>query len=189
MPSDYQGSLKGQLLVAMPTLMDPNFHKTVTCICAHDDTGALGIVINRQDVSLAGKDLFSELKISYSPLAESIPVHIGGPVHINELFILHGPPFDWKGCLQITANLAMSNTIDILESIAMGRGPEHFIISLGCAGWGGGQLEYELKENTWITSELYEEALFEWTVDERWGMVLDKNGVDPVGLSPTAGHA
>jgi len=83
----------------------------------------------------------------------------------------------------------MSNTRDILESIAGGQGPEQFVISLGCAGWGGGQLEYELKENTWITSQIYEEALFNWSVDERWGKVLHENGVDPVGLSHTAGHA
>lgn len=186
---DHQGFLKGQFLVAMPFLADPNFHKTVTCICAHDASGALGIVINRRDVALTGKDIFSELEVAFSPEAESIPIHIGGPVHINELFILHGPPFSWKGCHQITATLAMSNTRDILESIAGGHGPEQFIIFLGCAGWGSGQLEYELKENTWITSQIYEEALFNWSVDERWGKVLHKNGVDPVGLSRTAGHA
>ena len=106
MPSDYRGSLKGQFLVAMPSLADPNFYKTVTCICAHDASGALGIVINRRDDSLTGKDIFSELGIAFSTAAESIPVHIGGPVHMNELFILHGPPFDWKGCHRVTANLA-----------------------------------------------------------------------------------
>ena len=189
MPLDYRGSLKGQLLVAMPFLADPNFHKTVTCICAHDASGTLGIVINRQDLSLTGEDICAELKIAFSSKAKLIPIHIGGPVHSNELFILHGPPFGWKGCHQITPTLAMSNTRDILESIAMGQGPEQFIISLGCAGWGGGQLEHELKENTWITSQIYEEALFNWSVDDRWERVLDKNGVNPVGLSHTAGHA
>ena len=173
----------------MPSLADPNFHKTVTCICAHDASGAVGIVINRQEAGLTGKEIFSELEIPFSSAVESIPILIGGPVHINELFILHGPPFDWERSHQINATLAMSNTRDILSSIAKGQGPRQFIISLGCAGWGGGQLEYELKENSWITSQIYEDALFKWPFEERWEKVLHKNGVDPVGLSHTAGHA
>lgn len=189
MPAEYQGSLKGRFLVAMPFLADPNFHKTVTCICAHDASGALGLVINRQDAALTGKDIFSELKIPSIARTEAIPIHIGGPVHINELFILHGPPFSWMGCYQIASTLAMSNTRDIVESIAAGRGPEQFIIALGCAGWGGGQLEYELKENTWMASDIYEDALFSWPVDDRWEKVLHVNGIDPLVISQTAGHA
>ncbi len=187
--SDYPGSLKGQFLVSMPLLVDPNFHKTVTCICEHDMSGALGIVINRLDITLTGQDIFTELGIDFTKESKSIPIHIGGPVHINELFVLHGPPFDWNGCHLITETLAMSNTLDILTSIARGKGPEHFIISLGCAGWGGGQLEYEIKENTWITSRIYDDALFKWEVNRRWERVLQKNGIDPMGISHTAGHA
>lgn len=189
MPSEYQGSLKGRLLIAMPFLADPNFHKTVTCICAHDASGALGVVINRQDADLTGKDIFSELKIKSTAEVDAIPVHLGGPVHMNELFILHGPPFDWVGCHMITPTLAMSNTRDILESIAGGKGPDQYIIALGCAGWGGGQLEYELKENTWMTSDIYEKAVFNWPVVDRWDKVLNKNGINPTVISQTAGHA
>jgi putative transcriptional regulator len=173
----------------MPLLADPNFHKTITCICEHDISGALGIVINRLDITLTGQDIFTELGIDFTKETESIPIHMGGPVHMNELFVLHGPPFDWNGCHPITATLAMSNTLDILTSIARGKGPEHYIISLGCAGWGGGQLEYEMQENTWLTSRIYDDALFKWKVEERWEKVLRKNGIDPMGISHTAGHA
>jgi putative transcriptional regulator len=186
---DYPGSFKGQLLVAMPLLADPNFHKTVTCICDHDISGALGIIINRPDITLKGRDIFSELGIEFVKATESVPIYMGGPVHMNEIFILHGPPFGWEGCLPITATLAMSNTLDILKSIALGEGPEHFIISLGCAGWGSGQLEVEIQENSWLTSRMFESALFKWEAKDRWKKVLDKNGIDPMGLSHTAGHA
>ena len=189
MSSGYQGSLKGRFLIAMPFLADPNFHKTVTYICAHDALGALGIIINRQDTALKSGDIFSELNLRTSPDSQNIPIHIGGPVHMNELFILHGPPFHWEGCHQISESIAMSNTKDIITAIADGNGPTNFIISLGCAGWGGGQLEYELKENTWMTSDLIEDAVFSWPVDDRWGRVLRENGIDPMVISKTAGNA
>ncbi len=189
MKSAYPGSLKGLLLVAMPVLTDPNFNKSVTCICEHDGGGALGIIVNRPDPTLRGRDIFNELSMAFTPATGAIPIHIGGPVHANEVFILHGPPFDWEGCHLITATMALSNTPDILQSIAAGKGPADYLVSLGCAGWGGGQLEAELKENTWLTSRIYEDAVFKWEPDNRWKKVLQKNGINPTGLSSTAGHA
>jgi putative transcriptional regulator len=123
------------------------------------------------------------------PGAESIPIHIGGPVHIGEIFLLHGPPFDWEGCLMITTSLAMSNTRDILEEVAMGRGPKSFIIALGCAGWGPGQLESEIKQNAWLTSPVFEDIIFEIPIETRWEGALKKIGVEPALLLDTAGHA
>ena len=117
--------LKGQMLMAMPGLVDPNFLKTVTCICEHSEAGALGIIINRIHPFFSAKEIFKELGIEHTKEAESIPVHIGGPVHIGEIFILHGPPFDWEGCVKITPTLALSNTKDILEAIACGEDINH----------------------------------------------------------------
>jgi putative transcriptional regulator len=189
MASNYPGSLKGHFLMAMPGLLDPNFSQTVTCICEHTDQGAMGIVINRILESLRAKNIFDELSIRCSRNAEDLPVYIGGPVHSGELFILHGPPFTWGATLQVTASLGLSNTSDILEAIAAGRGPESFLISLGCAGWGPGQLEHEIKENAWLTQPVFEENIFVLPFYERWAAALKKMGVDPVVLSDTAGHA
>ena len=100
-------SLKGQFLIAMPGLADPNFFQTVTCISEHTSAGAVGIVINRVHDTLKAHTIFQELKMEYGPGAESIPVHIGGPVHMNEIFVLHGPPANWEGSLSITSSLAM----------------------------------------------------------------------------------
>ncbi len=181
--------LKGQVLMAMPGLADPNFSKTVTCICEHSKAGALGIIINRIHPFLSAKEIFKELGIEHTKEAESIRVYIGGPVHIGEIFILHGPPFDWEGCVKITPALALSNTRDILEAIARGEGVKSFMIALGCAGWGEFQLESELKANTWITSPLSEELVFEVPVELRWERAMKIIGIDPMQLSGTVGSA
>ena len=189
MENEIPVSLKGQFLMAMPNLADPNFHQTVTFICEHTSEGAVGIVVNRVHPPLSGKDIFDELKIEYLPGAESIPIHIGGPVHINEIFVLHGPPFGWEGCRMITPSLALSNTKDILEALSMGRGPKSFIITLGCAGWGPGQLESEIKQNAWLTAPVSEDIIFQLPLEARWKGAVKKVGIDPALLSNTAGHA
>ena len=189
MEKEYQGTLKGQFLLSMPSLLDPNFHQTVTCMCEHNSEGAMGLVVNRVHEGLTAQDMFEELKIDYAEGAESILVHMGGPVHISELFVLHGPPFDWEACLKITPTLAMSNTRDIIESVALGQGPDSFIITLGCAGWGPGQLEAEIKENAWLNYPIFEENIFKMPVETRWEEAVKKMGINPALLSDTAGHA
>lgn len=182
--------LKGQMLMAMPNLADPNFSKTVTCICEHTEAGALGIVINRIHPFISAKEIFKELKIDYVTEAESIRIFIGGPVHVGELFILHGPPFHWKGCINITPTLALSNTRDILESIARGEGVvSAFLVALGCAGWGQLQLESELSANAWLTGPVADELLFEVPIESRWDRAMELIGIDPMKLSNATGSA
>lgn len=189
MTDDFVNSLAGQLLLAMPGLQDPNFTQTVTCICEHNRAGALGLVINRVHPSLCGKEIFEELDIPYVPAAESVPIHLGGPVHVGEIFILHGPPFEWKGCLRFTADFGLSTTRDVLEAIAGGTGPKDFIIAVGCAGWGEEQLESEIKQNAWLTCAADAALLFEIGIDARWDQSMARLGIDPVLLSDDAGHA
>jgi putative transcriptional regulator len=189
MENNYPGSLKGQFLLAMPGLADPNFSQTVTCICEHNQEGAMGLIVNRIHPELSAKDIFEELKIKSSARSASILIHLGGPVHIGEIFVMHGPPFDWEACFMITPSLAMSNTRDILEAIAADKGPKSYIIALGCSGWGPGQLEAELKENAWLTFPVFEENIFELPVETRWEEAVKKIGIDPALLSNFAGHA
>ena len=189
MSDDHASSLGGQLLLAMPGLRDPNFTQTVTCICEHNRGGALGLVINRVHASLSAKEIFEELDIPYAPAVESAPIHLGGPVHLGEIFILHGPPFEWKGCLRFTPDLAMSTSRDVLEAIALGRAPKDFIIAVGCAGWGADQLESEIKQNSWLTCSADAELLFGTPVEARWEQAMSRIGIDPVLLSDDAGHA
>ena len=183
------GSLKGHFLLAMPGLRDPNFHLTVSIICEHNEDGAVGIVVNRVHANLSGEDIFKELQIDYGPKASLMPIHIGGPVHIGEIFMIHGPPFDWESCLMVTPTIAMSNTRDIVESVAMEKGPELFILSLGCAGWGPGQLEAEIKDNAWLTYPAMDEIIFNWPIENRWEEAVKRMGINPALLSDTAGNA
>jgi putative transcriptional regulator len=182
-------SLKGQLLTAMPELKDPNFAKSVICVCEQTNVGAMGIVINRIHPGVTGKDLFKELKLDYEPEIGEIPIHVGGPVHLGQVFIMHGPPFGWEGCLRISDTLALSSTIDVLAALALGRGPRAYMVILGCAGWGPGQLEAEILENIWLTAPMSESLLFRWPVNERWDQVMRMMGIDPALLTGTAGHA
>ncbi len=189
MAHDDPDTLRGQLLLAMPSLQDPNFTQTVTCISEHTPEGALGIVVNRVHPSLSGADIFKELQVPHTPQAGAVPIHLGGPVHVGEIFILHGPPFAWQGCLVFTAQLALSTSRDVLEAIAMGRGPGDFMIAVGCAGWGANQLESEILQNAWLTCPASHEILFTTPVETRWQEALSRMGIDPVLLSEAAGHA
>jgi putative transcriptional regulator len=189
MSSTYAGSLKGHFLVAMPGLVDPNFSQTVTCICEHNEQGAMGIVINRLHENLHMQDILDELSIRGEIAADSIPIHAGGPVHDGELFILHGLPLEWEASLMVTPSLALTNTRDVLEAIAARRGPKDYMVSLGCAGWGPGQLETEIKENAWLTHPVFEEPIFVLPVAVRWAETLRRIGVNPAMLSDIAGHA
>lgn len=182
-------SLKGHFLAAMPLLMDPNFRQTVTCICEHTASGAMGVVINRLIPDLVAGNIYRELEIRSDPEADGVAIHMGGPVHLNQIFILHGPPFGWRGTFMVTPDLALSNTLDLLTAIAKAEGPSNYLIALGSAGWGPGQLEMELRENAWLSAPIAPDIVFKSPLEDRWSATLRTMGIDPMGLSDTAGHA
>ncbi len=175
--------------MAMPGLLDPNFYQTVVCISEHTREGAVGIVINRVHAALNAATIFNELKMDHQPELNQVPIHLGGPVHASELFILHGPPFDESVSLVITSTIAMSTTRDVLQRIAWSKGPASYLIALGCAGWGPGQLEEEIRQNAWLTSDIGEEILFETPFDKRWEAAMGKLGINPSLLTDAVGHA
>ena len=186
---EFQVSLKGHFLIAMPSLADPNFSQTVTCICEHTAEGAVGLVINRVHPELTMEPVLKELNLESVPEVESLPLHLGGPVHPSQIFVVHGPPFGWEACRPVTPSLALSNSKDLLESLAKGQGPESFIITLGCAAWGSGQLESEIMANAWLTCPASETVLFETSVDKRWEKAARLMGIDLKFLTEAAGHA
>jgi len=189
MSDEFKMSLKGHFLIAMPGLLDPNFARSVVCICEHNAEGSLGLVVNRTYPSLAVKDIFEELGIEYLPELADIPIFFGGPVHMDELFILHGPPFSWGPSVSIGPSLAMSNNRNILEAIATGRGPTSFLIALGCSGWGPNQMESEMMENAWLNCPMSLDIIFDLSVASRWEAAVQKLGIDPARLTDAAGHA
>jgi len=181
--------LKGQFLMAMPSLDDPYFARSVICLSEHNDNGAFGLVVNKVHALLKMPSILEELQLPCSGELAEAPVYVGGPVHVNEIFILHEAPFEWQGTLMISDRLAMSNTIDLLKAIVAGSGPRRYLIAMGCSGWGPGQLEMEMRENAWLSSPVSDDILFEVSIEERWEQAVRKMGINPALLSGAAGHA
>ena len=182
-------NLTNHFLIAMPRLEDPNFFHTVTYICEHSSDGAMGIVINRpMELHLA--DIFEQLEIPVSTdrVAEQ-PVYIGGPVQSDRGFVLHDSATEWASTLKITSEISVTTSLDILEAIAAGKGPEQNLVALGYAGWGAGQLENEMAQNAWLNGPAQSNIIFERASKERWQAAADLLGVDLNLLSGDAGHA
>lgn len=182
---DGDPGLSGKLLIAMPSMSDPRFEKTVVYLCAHSEDGALGIVVNRRAGNVSRADLFRQLEIECGPEAgEASHIHYGGPVETGRGFVLHSA--DWglpEATLEVDDVISMTATIDILKAIAAGRGPRRSMIALGYAGWAGGQLEDELRENGWLTCDADEDIVFGRDDSAKWTAALAKLGVDPMLLS------
>ncbi len=189
--------LDGQVLVAMPGMMDERFARSVIYICAHSAEGAMGIVLNRPAANLNMPDLLVQLEIL--PEAErirlpqkvgSMQVLMGGPVETSRGFVLHSPDFHLaQSTLPIDDRICLTATIDILRAIARGDGPEDAVLALGYAGWGAGQLEMELQANGWLNCPADADLIFKTAADLRYEMALRRIGIEPAMLSMETGHA
>jgi putative transcriptional regulator len=186
---DAETNLTDHFLIAMPSLEDSNFSRTVTYICEHNEQGAMGIVVNRT-MDLHLNDILPQLDITDSEgsSGEEI-IYIGGPVQPERGFVLHSGDRSWDSTLQITPKISITTSRDILRSIAVGDGPSEHLIALGYAGWGKGQLEHEISENSWLSGPADLQILFHMAADERWHAAARLLGVDLDLISPEVGHA
>ena len=183
-------SLTGQLLVAMPQMMDPRFARSVVYVCAHsEDEGAMGLVVNKLLSSLTMGELFTHLKLEPSALGDARPVHFGGPVEPGRGFVLHTPDYREEATLVIGDEFGVTATLDILRAIGKGEGPRHNLLALGYAGWAPGQLDSEIQANGWLSVAADESLIFDADLDGKWERALNKLGVSPSMLSTDAGHA
>jgi putative transcriptional regulator len=189
--------LDGQVLVAMPGMMDERFARSVIYICAHSAEGAMGIVLNRPAANLNMPDLLVQLEILPETDRIRLPqkvgnmqVLMGGPVETSRGFVLHSPDFHLaQSTLPIDDSICLTATIDILRAIARGDGPENAVLALGYAGWGAGQLEMELQANGWLNCPADAELIFNTAADLRYEMALRRIGIEPAMLSMETGHA
>ncbi len=182
-------NLTNQFLIAMPTLADPNFYQTVTYVCAHNDDGAMGIIINRpMDLHLG--DILSQMDMdTEDPRISGIQIYEGGPVQRERGFVIHKPAGSWDAMLPVTEDIAVTTSRDILAAVARGEGPAQSLIALGYAGWGAGQLEREMAENAWLSGPADTGIIFDLPHDKRWHAAAALLGVDIDRLSGEAGHA
>jgi putative transcriptional regulator len=173
-------NLTHHFLIAMPSMADPYFSRTLTYVCEHNDQGALGLVVNRPiDMSLSMRD---------SPLQDA-PIYFGGPVQTDRGFVLHEPAGNWQSTLRVRDAIGLTTSKDILEAVGRGEGPSRMLVTLGYAGWSPGQLEQELSQNAWLTVEARDGILFETPAEERLPAAMDLLGLDYARLQDAAGHA
>lgn len=180
--------LSGRLLLAMPGMFDPRFERSVSVMCVHDEHGALGIGIGQVREGVRLHDILDELDIDPG-VAPNCEVLNGGPVEPGRGFILHST--DWGGTDTIAVQplCALSASMDVLRAITQGRGPKHWLMALGYAGWGAGQLEAEMRHHGWYAAAGHREVLFATPPEARWMATWRAEGIDPAVLSNATGRA
>lgn len=189
--------LTNHFLIAMPSMLDPIFGGTVVYLCEHNHNGALGVVINKP-TDMTMDVLFDRinLKLEIQPDTPDAmpelyrrPVMFGGPVQVERGFVLHSSSEKYSSTLQVTDEVALTTSKDVLEAVAHGDGPERVLVTLGCSGWSPGQLEGEIGRNGWLTVKADPAIIFELPVEQRFTAALALLGIDPVMLSGDAGRA
>ena len=187
--TDISVDLSRQFLLAMPGMVGGEWASTVIFMCEHNAQGALGLVVNRP-TDLVLPDLLGRLSIKMSPESPAAhqPVFFGGPVHIDRGFVLHTPSRDYTASLPL-GDLLLTTSRDVLEDIAEGNGPSQYLVALGYAGWGAGQLESELAQNAWLNVAANNTVLFDVLPEARYEAALGVLGIHSSMLAGTAGHA
>ncbi len=205
-------SLENQLLIAMPSLGDPYFNKTVTYICEHNDEGAMGLIINLP-VNISLSELLKQIepdpdsKVSDNEISDEKSsltpqtscsdennqlgqrVLSGGPISQQRGFVLHTKQKGWSSSLALSDTLMITTSKDILLALGTDSAPKHYIVTLGYAGWGPGQLEQELQANSWLTTPVDNDILFNTPIEQRWKKATENLGIDLAHLSSDVGHA
>ena len=183
--------LTGKLLIAMPGIGDPRFEHSVIFLCSHSDEGAMGLIINKIASEVQLGNLLEQLEIPVlDPDKGAEAIRFGGPVETQRGFVLHSKDYQSSiNSLEVPPGYSMTATLDILEDIAQGKGPEKLLIMLGYAGWGPGQLEAEIIANGWLTTESSDALIFETADVDKWSASLGSLGIDPLSLSASAGTA
>ena len=192
MPSEIpteSSRLSNLLLVALPALHDPDFAQSVTLVCQHDGDGAMGVMVNRASEYTLGEVLQQMGISSDSETLQSQIVMAGGPIHPERGFVLHDGKREWDSTLSVGDGLYLTTSRDVLEAMARGDGPEQAVVALGCAGWGAGQLEQELVDDSWLMVPASLELLFGFPLEERWQAAAGSIGVDLVNYASHSGNA
>lgn len=183
------GYLTNQLLIAMPSLGDPNFTQTVALICDHSPQGALAVILNKP-LPMRMAEVFEQLEIQIAagPLPQR-PVLRGGPMQTDRGFVVHRAGGEWDSTLKVSDALHVTTSRDILAAMAQGQGPEDALVALGYAGWGGGQLEAEIRANAWLNAPVDLDLIFALPFQSRWEAAGRLLGVDLSRISPISGNA
>lgn len=180
--------LTGQFLLAMPGIGDPRFERAVIAICAHDEDGALGIGIGATIEGLTLHDVLEQFELPTDKVP-AVPVHFGGPVQPRRGFVVHSGDWSGQDTIDVAGRWSLSSTVDVLRAIADGAGPSRWLVALGYAGWGEGQLDEEMTRHGWFNLSGDEALLFATDAADRWTAGFAGAGIDPRMLAPATGTA
>jgi putative transcriptional regulator len=185
-------NLANHFLIAMPSMQDPVFGGTVVYVCEHNENGVLGVVINKP-TDMTMQVLFERIDLKLQdglnrPEVDE-PIMFGGPVQDDRGFVLHTPGARYSSSLTVTEDVAFTTSIDVLEAVAAGDGPQRMLVSIGYSGWSPGQLEDEIGRNGWLTVGANADILFEMPIEDRYLAAMRLLGIDPLMLTSEAGHA
>ena len=182
-------SLVDKCLIATPAIKDPIFSSSLVYMCEHNEHGSMGLVVNHE-TSQVLEDIFEQLDIEcHDENIRNQPVYIGGPVQLEQGFVLHSSDGPWQNSIEVASGIHLTSSIDILQAIASGKGPEDYLVILGFSGWASGQLESELQQNSWLTSACNADLLFHEKPENKWQVAFDSLGFDLSSLSPVSGNA
>jgi putative transcriptional regulator len=183
------GYLQQQMLIAMPAMADPNFSRSVTLMCQHNEEGAIGITVNRESGFTLGDLLFQLNMPCENPEITSMTVLEGGPVSPDHGFVLHTPVDGFDSSILVNDEIMVTTSRDVLSAIAAGKGPLQFLVALGYAGWGDGQLESEMRQNAWLSVPADKGILFDSALEHRWQNAIGKLGININDLHDVGGYA
>ena len=181
--------LTGQIIVSMPSLQDERFFKTVIYMCAHSSDGSMGIIINKKIDYDLYPDLLEQLGIDKPLKNKKLFIRYGGPLESGRGFVLHSDEIIQKESLSICGGIALTSTSDFFDTLKKGKGPKNSILALGYSGWGPGQLEYEIMQNSWMPHPVEASFLFDDEVSKKWSDAYKMMGIDPKNLSYFSGRA
>ena len=182
--------LTGRLLVAMPGMGDPRFDRSVVFMCAHSPEGSMGLIVNKPTPGVTVDALLDQLQVPKGPGSSGRIVHFGGPVEHGRGFVLHSGDYRMNAStLQVTDAFGMTATLDILDHVARGNAVARWMLMLGYAGWGPGQVEDEIARNGWLVADATETLVFGADDGRKWEAALRSLGIDPLLLSASAGRA
>tara|TARA_R110001599_G_scaffold85753_1_gene230063 strand:+ start:578 stop:1132 length:555 start_codon:yes stop_codon:yes gene_type:complete len=182
-------SFENQLLIAMPSLDDSYFNKTVTYICEHNAEGAMGLIINLP-INVTLNELLTQIDEDKTDAPElDQQVLTGGPVSQDRGFVLHSTQAGWSSSLALSEDVMITTSKDILMALGTAGAPAKYMVTLGYAGWGPGQLEEEIKANSWLLTPADGDILFNTPIEQRWKKATEKLGIDMAHLSNEVGHA
>lgn len=180
----------GRILIAMPGMGDPRFERAVIYLCEHTAEGAMGLIVNKPNSDLDMPTLLAQLDIDAAQDLSQKAVYFGGPVELGRGFVLHGPDYPPGGATMVVgADIHMTATLDVLEDIGAGRGPDRWMMLLGYAGWGAGQLEAELAQNAWLVCDGSARLVFDLPNVSKWEAALESLGISALALSAEGGRA